>query len=125
MPRAMLSSALRPALLLCASLFLTASGARADLQPVWQIGVDDDPFQSSYNPTHEFSSENYINDARPGQVTRLPGDSLYNATNNPTADDDFYLAGTYPVGFNGLTSVLTVPNNEPDSAFERALTDGD
>lgn len=99
--------------------------ARADLQTVWQIGVDDDPFAAGYNPTQEFSSENYINDAKPGQVTRLPGDPLYVATNNPTADDDFYCAGTFPAGFNGLTSPLVVPNQEPDSAWERALTDSD
>src|SRR6185369_8495276 len=67
----------------------------------------------------------YNNDARPGRVTRVPGDPLYNAGNNPTADDDFYFAGTYPIGFNGLTTNLPVSFREPDSAWERALTDGD
>ena len=107
------------------TFWLAAAPATAALQPVWQIGVDDDPFSSGYNPTHEFSQENGVNDPRPGQVTRLPGDPLYNAANNPTADDDFYLAGTYPIGFNNLTTNLPVPNPEPDIAWERALTDGD
>jgi uncharacterized protein (DUF1800 family) len=108
------------------TLLLLATGSlQAELQPVWQIGVDDDPFQSGYDPTHEFSQENFINDPRPGKVTRLPGDPLYNAATNPAADDDFYFAGTYPIGFNNLTTNLVVPNPEPDIAFERALTDGD
>jgi len=108
-----------------AILLLVVAGAQAGLVTVWQIGIDGDPYASGYNATGEFSQENFVNDLRPGQVTRLPGDPLYAGTNNPTADDDFYLAGTYPAGFNGLLSTLTVPNNEPDSAFERALTDGD
>src|SRR5262249_33823181 len=54
-----------------------------------------------------------------------PADPLYNATNNPGADDDFYFAGTYPSGFNGLTTNRPVAFNEPDSAWERALTDSD
>lgn len=106
-------------------LLFEAGRLQAQLQPVWQIGVDDDPFQSGYNPVHEFSQENFSNDLPPGKVTRLPGDPLYNAATNPTADDDFYFAGTYPVGFNNLTANLVVPNSEPDIAFERALTDGD
>src|SRR5262245_61460230 len=81
-------------------------GLRADFQPVWQIGLDEDPFQAGYNATDEFSSENYLNDARPGRVTRLPGDPLYNAGSNPAADDDFYFPGTYPIGFNNLTTNL-------------------
>ncbi len=92
---------------------------------VWQIGVDEDPLAAGYNPTDEFSSENYINDLRPGKVTRLPGDPLYNAGTNPTADDDCYFAGDYPIGFNNLTTNLPVPNPEPNTAFERALTEGD
>src|SRR5439155_2477942 len=102
-----------------------AFAARAALAPVWQIGVDEDPFASGYNATDEFSVENYVNDAPPGRVTRLPGDPLYNATNNPTADDDFYCAGTFPKTFNSLTTNMTVAFQEPDSAWERALTDGD
>lgn len=103
--------------------------SRAALDTVWQIGVDEDPFASGYNPTDEFATENYVNDIRPGKVTRLPGDPLYNAVGNPKADDDYYRAGTYPVGFNGLTTNLPVPFNEPDmggtnSAWERALTGG-
>ncbi|MEY4916462.1 MAG: hypothetical protein RL616_375, partial [Verrucomicrobiota bacterium] len=109
----------------CVLLTLLATGARAELAAVWQIGVDEDPFASSYNPTDEFSAPNYGNDAKPGKVTRLPGDPLYVATNNPTADDDFYGAGNFPVGFNGLVSPLVVSNQEPDSAWERELTEGD
>ena len=110
----------------CAALLITvAFSSSAALQTVWQIGVDEDPYASGYNPTDEFSSENYINDVRPGKVTRLPGDPLYNAGTNPTADDDFYCAGNYPIGFNGLTTNLPVTFNEPDTAWERALTDGD
>src|ERR671926_12391 len=78
------------------SLILLGATARAQIQTVWQIGVDEDPFQSGYNATDEFSQENFTNDRPPGKVTRLPGDPLYNAANNPTADDDFYCAGTYP-----------------------------
>src|SRR5262249_18592121 len=64
-------------------LLLAVSSAHADLQLVWRIGVDDDPLASGYNATGEFSQENGINDPRPGKVTRVPGDPLYNATNNP------------------------------------------
>lgn len=109
---------------LCGGL-LGGLSLQAALEPVWRIGVDDDPLAAGYNPTAEFSPENYVNDARPGRVTRRPGDPLYNAANNPTADDDFYFAGTFPIGFNGLTTNLPVPFPEPDSAWERALTDGD
>ena len=111
--------------LVLAFLFGMILAARGDLQTVWQIGVDDDPLASGYNATHEFSVENYINDARPGKVTRVPGDPLYNAASNPAADDDFYCVGTFPIGFNGLTTNLPVAFQEPDLAWERALTDGD
>jgi uncharacterized protein (DUF1800 family) len=107
---------------------LVSGSALAQPQVVWQIGIDDDPFQTGglgYDPKREFSSENWINDLPPGKVTRLPGDPLYNATNNPTADDDFYEAGIYPAGFNGLKDVLVVPNAEPDSAWESSLTNHD
>jgi len=120
-----MSQRLRPAALAITFLLALASFARGELQTIWQIGVDEDPFASGYNATDEFSTENYINDLRPGKVTRLPGDPLYNAASNPTADDDFYCAGTYPIGFNGLTTNLPVAFNEPAIAWERALTDGD
>lgn len=112
------------------ALLAFAAAARGDLQSVWRIGLDEDPFASGYNATDEFDSENYVNDPRPGRVTRVPGDPLYNPGNNPERDDDFYFAGTYPVGFNGLTTNLPVAFAEPDlggtnSAWERALTDGD
>src|SRR5436190_11752747 len=106
-------------------ILLSTLAAQGQLQTVWQIGADDDPLESGYDATHEFSQENFINDLRPGKVSRLPGDPLYNAANNPGADDDFYCAGTYPIGFNGLTTNLPVAFNEPDIAWERALTDGD
>src|SRR5580765_8634645 len=121
----MFSTAARGILILTACLAFLAASAWAELLPVWQIGVDEDPFGSGYNATDEFSSENYLNDLRPGKVTRVPGDPLYNSGNNPTADDDFYCAGAYPIGFNGLTTNLPVAFNEPDIAWERALTDGD
>ncbi len=108
-----------------ACLALASTVAWADQQPVWQVGLDEDPFQSGYNATDEFSSENSINDTRPGKVTRLPGDPLYNAGNNPAADDDFYCAGTYPIGFNGLTTNVPVAFNEPAIAWESTLTNGD
>ena len=63
---------------LTAAWALVAMSAGSASLPVWQIGVDDDPFASGYDATHEFSQENYINDPRPGKVTRLPGDPLYN-----------------------------------------------
>jgi uncharacterized protein (DUF1800 family) len=120
-----MSQRLRPAPIAISLLFALAFAARGELQPVWVIGVDEDPFAAGDNATDEFSSENYINDVRPGKVTRLAGDPLYNAASNPTADDDFYCTGTYPIGFNGLTTNLPVAFNEPHSAWERALTDGD
>jgi uncharacterized protein (DUF1800 family) len=114
----------RIAIAMC-SLGLFAFAARADSVTLWQIGVDDDPFQPGAYSTDELSIENHANDLPPGKVTRLPGDPLYVATNNPVADDDFYCAGTYPAGFNALAASLSVPNQEPDAAWERALTDGD
>ncbi|HEX5221646.1 MAG TPA: DUF1800 family protein [Verrucomicrobiae bacterium] len=99
--------------------------AHGGLQSIWQIGLDEDPFAAGYNATDEFSQERNGNTLRPGQVTRVPGDPLFNPANNPLADDDFYFAGNYPIGFNGLTTNLPVPFNEPDLAWERALTDGD
>ncbi|HTI71486.1 MAG TPA: DUF1800 family protein [Candidatus Limnocylindria bacterium] len=91
----------------------------------WQIGTPSDRYRPGYDPLGEFSPENYQNDPRPGQVTRLPDDPQYNAGKNPTADDDFYTAGTYPKGFNGLTSTLLVPQSEPDSAWEARLIEYD
>ena len=97
-------------------LFLTFASARAALLPVWLIGVDDDPFAAGYNPTQEFSSENYLNDPAPGTVYTLA---------NPVVDDDFYFAGTFPIGFNGLTTNRPVVVAEVEKGWERALTDGD
>ncbi|MEN9675625.1 MAG: hypothetical protein RIS76_1521, partial [Verrucomicrobiota bacterium] len=89
---------------------------------VWQIGIDNNPAILPYKPTSEFSAENNRNDLVPGRVTRLTGDPQYVAATNPTADDDFYFAGNYPVGFNGLLTPLGVPNDEPPGAWERAHT---
>ena len=44
---------------------------------------------------------------------------------NPVVDDDFYFAGNFPFGFNGLTTNRTVLNAETNKGWERALTDGD
>src|SRR5262249_49148958 len=107
------------------ALLLSTATLCAEQQTVWRIGLDEDPLQSGYNPTDEFSQENGTNDPRPGKVTRIPGDPLYNPTNNPAADDDFYCAGTSPIGFNALTTNLPVAFNEPDVAWERALTSDD
>ena len=93
---------------------------------VWQLGVDAPTGSSGTVSSAEFSLENSVNDLAPGRVTRLPGDPLYvDAASNPRADDDFYFGGVYPVGFNRLTSLLSVPNDEPFSAWERAHTLGD
>lgn len=99
-----------------AILTLTTVSLFSAPQTVWLIGVDEDPLAAGYNATDEFSSENYINDARPGSVY---------TTNNPVVDDDFYFEGTYLNGFNGLTTNRTVAISEPNLGWERALTDGD
>lgn len=96
-----------------------------EVTPVWQIGTDDNPSTTPYRPYVEFGIENGQNDIRPGKVTRLPGDPEYVGPTNPAADDDFYLAGIYPSGFNGLAAELRVPNDEPPLAWERALTSAD
>jgi len=107
---------IRPRVLMFASLLLVATVARASAETVWRIGVDEDPFAAGYNPADEFSSENYINDPRPGTIYTLA---------NPGVDDDFYFGGTYPSGFNGLTTNRPVLVAELDKGWERALTDGD
>jgi hypothetical protein len=66
---------------------------------------------TSGNSYSEFSPENRINDNPPGSHLNL--------------DDDFYLAGTYPAGFNNLSSQLIVSEDEPALNWERALTNGD
>jgi uncharacterized protein (DUF1800 family) len=103
-------------LLIGVELFLATSSLRAAIEPVWLIGVDEDPFTSGYNPTDEFSSENYVNDPRPGTIYTLA---------SPIVDDDFYFPGSFPTGFNGLTTNRTVLNAETNKGWERALTDGD
>ncbi|MCW5557388.1 MAG: putative Ig domain-containing protein, partial [Verrucomicrobiae bacterium] len=92
---------------------------------LWEIGVDDDAGSPPFVPDGEFGVANGLTDPAPGSVTRLPGDPLYNAGSNPPADDHFYFAGTYPAGYNGLSSNLQVPNDEPASAWEGRLTTAD
>ncbi|MCW5557132.1 MAG: PQQ-dependent sugar dehydrogenase [Verrucomicrobiae bacterium] len=92
---------------------------------IWQIGTDNLPTEVPYDPAGEFSIQNGKDDSRPGLVTRLPWDPLYNGGANPTADDDFYFAGYYPIGFNGLNQERFVPFDEPPVAWERANTTGD
>jgi hypothetical protein len=89
---------------------------RATPEPVWFIGADEDPFASGYAPTDEFSTENYANDPRPGTIY---------TTASPIVDDDFYFPGTFPIGFNNLTTNRPVLNAETNRGWERALTDGD
>jgi uncharacterized protein (DUF1800 family) len=95
--------------------------SKAQFQPLWLIGSEDNPVQFTLDTPNGFAPQNWRNDPPPGQVTRLPGDPDYQPTNNPAADDDFYMAGFYPAGFNGLTNDLTVPYTEPDSAFKCQL----
>ena len=59
-------------------------------------------------PWSEFSQEDGRNTLPPGSASLL--------------DDDFYTAGAYPAGFNGLTSPLAVEADEPITSWERALT---
>ncbi|MBN8247930.1 MAG: hypothetical protein J0L84_10855, partial [Verrucomicrobia bacterium] len=87
----------------------------------WWIGVDDSPLNPPYNPTAEFGTVNNLNDVPPGQVTRLPGDPEYVAP-GASRDDDFYTRGIYPAGYNGLTSYLVVPSDEPFNVWESSLT---
>lgn len=74
---------------------------------VWEIGTNG----PAGAPFTEFSIEDRINSVGPGSSTAL--------------DDDFYTAGVYPVGFNGLTSQLFVDSDEPWIHWERALTMSD
>jgi uncharacterized protein (DUF1800 family) len=107
-------------------IFLAAfSPGQAAMSSWWQVGLDDSPHSPNYNATAEFGAENNQNDAAPGRVTRRPEDPLYLPASNPGPDDDFYLAGTYPAGFNRLAAALQVPVAEPTTAFERAFTTGD
>lgn len=73
----------------------------------WMVGTNG----PSPEPYREFSVENRINDPAPGSATLL--------------DDDYYTAGSYPAGFNGLTAPLVVEVDEPWVNWERALTHSD
>ncbi|MBN8247486.1 MAG: hypothetical protein J0L84_08590 [Verrucomicrobia bacterium] len=106
----------------------TSGAVAVELEPyrtAWIIGRDDSPLVTPYAPSGEFSNENGLADLPPGQVTRVAGDPLFNALNNPRRDDDYYCVGTYPVGFNGLKASLVVPNQEPAAAWERGLAHQD
>ena len=100
-------------------------GSSAPTRNDWQLGFNAPPSAPVSSTYAEFSEQNHRNDAPPGLVTRIPGDPQFNPAANPTADNDFYFAGIYPAGFNGLTAPLNVPNDEPFSAWERALSIGD
>ncbi len=115
----------RPALLGGLLALTLSSFSQAVPVTLWQIGEDEDPYSRDYNPRNELGGNTYNIEAAPGRVTRIVGDPLYSTTNNPSADDHFYQAGTYPVGFNGLTSQLLVPNAEPSTAFEAFLRESD
>ncbi|MBN8249770.1 MAG: hypothetical protein J0L84_20305, partial [Verrucomicrobia bacterium] len=91
----------------------------------WIVGTDAPPGTSTSLTYAEFAAPNARNDAPPGAVTRLPGDPQHNPTNNPTQDDDFYFGGLYPPGFNALTAPLSVPSDEPVTAYERSLASND
>ncbi|MBX3733378.1 MAG: PQQ-dependent sugar dehydrogenase [Verrucomicrobiae bacterium] len=100
-------------------------GGGGGVRTLWAIGTDAPPGASGSQAFGEFSIPSGRSEPIPGSVTRLPSDPQYSAATNPGADDDFYFKGTYPQGFNGLPSTLLVPNDEPFSAWERALTVGD
>ncbi|MBL9174330.1 MAG: PQQ-dependent sugar dehydrogenase [Verrucomicrobiales bacterium] len=91
----------------------------------WQIGDDAPPGSKPPTTVAEFSMQNARRDAPPGEVTRLPDDPEFLGEANPGPDDDFYFAGFYPAGFNGLEVDRIVPVDEPASAWERAHTLGD
>ncbi|MBN8247601.1 MAG: putative Ig domain-containing protein, partial [Verrucomicrobia bacterium] len=88
---------------------------------VWQIG-DIEPANST--AMDEFSSHNN-NTLPPGSVWRRSGDPAYSASTTYVADDDHYMAGVYPQGFNGLTAPLTVTLDEDTRGWERNLTGSD
>ena len=73
----------------------------------WSVGLPG----PAAEPWGEFSVENRLNDAAPGSSSAL--------------DDDFYTAGSYPAGFNGLTAPLVVEADEPAVNWERSLTHKD
>ena len=95
------------------------------VRSVWQLGTDEDQARTTVIPFQEFGSENERVDAAPGRVSRLPGDPAYVEESNPGPDDDYYFAGSYPAGFNGLESPLEIPGDEPASSWERFLTAAD
>ncbi|MBX3734346.1 MAG: PQQ-dependent sugar dehydrogenase [Verrucomicrobiae bacterium] len=97
-------------------------GPPAPMRTEWTIGTYEGPGTPNYpvSAFAEFSAADNARTPAPGAVTRVPGDPQYSAANNPRSDDDYYFAGTYPAGFNGLTSTLVVPYDEPFSAWERS-----
>lgn len=61
------------------------------------------------SPHAEFTIGDGRNNLPPGSPAKL--------------DDDYYFAGTYPVGYNGITGApLVVTANEPWTYFERSFT---
>ena len=77
------------------------------IRTYWELGTN-----GPAKPPHaEFSIENRRNDPPPGSPVNL--------------DDDYYFAGSYPAGFNGLKAPIEVARDEPWLNFERALTHRD
>ncbi|MBN8247526.1 MAG: PQQ-dependent sugar dehydrogenase, partial [Verrucomicrobia bacterium] len=105
----------------------TLFASEGPLRTLWQIGSDDPASVPASSRHLEFSMQNGSGNAVPGEVTRVPGDPEFpaNPAINPVADDDFYFAGAYPPGFNGLTLGRSVPFDEPAGAWERGHTAGD
>ena len=73
----------------------------------WSLGTNG----PAPSPFAEFAQENARTDLPPGSPTAL--------------DDDYYFAGVYPKGFNGLMSPLWVRDDESWRFFERAHTPAD
>jgi hypothetical protein len=89
---------------------------------LWEIGTDAPPNSDATTIFGEFGRANSLNDPAPGFVTRRPGDFLYVRETNPEPDDDYYFAGVYPPGFNALSGVLEVFEDESWAGWERVHT---
>jgi uncharacterized protein (DUF1800 family) len=98
-------------------LLMGSVTAQAGWRTLWLIGEDADPLREGVSQAAEFAAED-------GRVNPPPG-TVYDPATNRFADDDFYVAGRYPIGFNALAAPLDVATAEPPTAWERALTDSD
>ena len=88
---------------------------------LWQVGTH---APTTISRNSEFPPQNKGTPA-PGLVTRVSGDPEYRPQTNPPEDDDYYTAGYYPAGFNGLGAATVIPFDEPWSAWEGSLSAGD